>query len=293
VHPFNGFLLQARASTLLGLDRSAEALVTLNLCEPFAEHEALARNVAALRGQAYITEGRLPEALDAVRDGLARCPRDTKLWFLEAELLAALGELGEAEACLRAQLAFDEDHGRLACADRTIAAFRARALLADILLQRGRPDLAEVESRDVIAVRASFGHAWLTLGEALLEQGRYEELDALCAQLGSSRDAEVGRTVLSALRSSRDGDPERATLAIDQSLGARPGDLMLRKAKTRILAARADRGKALKEAVENVLALDPLCSRTRSIERWLNRKTFGLQAVGHSAPPCSLGPQVL
>jgi glycosyltransferase involved in cell wall biosynthesis len=104
-------LLQARAVTLLGLRRSAEALVSLNFCEPATVLDEFARNIFALRGEAYAAEGHLDVGLDAVRTGLKRFPRDTRLSFLEAQLLGVLGQLEEAENSLRGQLIVGEEHG--------------------------------------------------------------------------------------------------------------------------------------------------------------------------------------
>jgi tetratricopeptide (TPR) repeat protein len=265
--PFDLGLLQARAVTLLGLGRSAEALVTLNICEPGVALEEFARNIYALRAEAYAAQGLPQEALEAARAGLARSPRDSRLAFVEAQILAALGRLAEAEASLRGQLMVGEEHGKFASADRTIAGFRARHLLAEVLLQKGAPELAEAESRAVVEARPSFGQAWLTLGEALIEQGKFEALDALVSGLGTSSDADTGRTSLSALRCLRDGDVLQASSLVNERLARNPQDVILLRTKARLLAASGTLGDELAAIARTILESDPLCARTSSILR--------------------------
>jgi tetratricopeptide (TPR) repeat protein len=292
--PLDLALLQARAITLLGLGRTAEALVALNLCEQGTALAECARNIYALRGEAYAAEGRLHEGLEAVQTGLSRCPRDSKLSLLEGQLLAALGDLAAAEQCLRGQRLVGEEHGRFACADRTIAAFRTRHVLAEVLLQRQRPELAELEARAVVETRPSFGEAWLTLGEALVDQGKIQELEGLRAGLGSSADADIGRTCLEAKRRARAGELALGLSLLKESLCVHPQHLMLLKAKARLLFGGGDRSDELKAIVRVVLESEPLCVRTSAIQRELTLSTFGdLRRVGWSErAQVALGPLV-
>jgi hypothetical protein len=136
--PLDGFLLSCRAATLVDLGRSTEALVALNLCALSFRGRSPPPNVFALTARAYAMEGELHAALLRVREGLSAYPADARLLFAEAETLCAPGSYEEAETCLRAQLLLGEQHARFACADRTIAGFRVRHLLAELLLHRGQ-----------------------------------------------------------------------------------------------------------------------------------------------------------
>jgi tetratricopeptide (TPR) repeat protein len=275
--PMDAGLLQARAVTLLGMGRAAEALVALNLCEPATVLDEFARNIYALRGEAYAAEGRLQDGLDAARIGLARFPRDTRLSFLEAQLLNALGILEDAESSLRAQLMVGEEHGRFASADRTVAAFRARHLLAEVLLQRRRLSAAELEAQAVIEARPSFGEGWLLFGEILLEQQKWDDLEKLQASLGSSADADIARAILTAKRKAGGKEYEQAASIIDHVLLERPEHQILLKAKAQLLfhLERGDQAQELQLVVRTILASDPLCGRTWAIARELARASFG------------------
>ncbi|MGO9836800.1 MAG: hypothetical protein ACLP1X_21610 [Polyangiaceae bacterium] len=292
--PFDLGLLQARAVTLLGLGRNAEALVTLSLCEPGTVIEEFARNIFALRGEAYAAEGQLDVALDAVRTGLSLCPRDTRLCFLEAQILGALGHLQDAERSLRGQLIVGEEHGRFACADRTVASFRARHLLAEVLLEQGLPERAEMEARAVVAARSSFGQGWLTLGETLIAQSKQRELEELCEGLGASADANMGRTLLHARQCAQLGQHAHALSLLEVALLPNPRHLMLLKAKAQLLQAQGDGTDLLSSTVRLVLERDPLCVRTSAIWR-----KVALATLGRTRPLCwsiraqeALGPLV-
>lgn len=265
--PFDPFLLETRATTLLGLDRSAEALVALSWCGAAPLGSATGRNLAALTIEALVQEERLDDALEAARDGLRRSPRDAKLCFLEAQLLAAMGWLVEAEVAARAHLIVGEEHPQLACADRSIFAFRVRHLLAEVLLRLGRGVEAEEEARAAVAARPSFGAAWLTLGDALLAQGRALEALALGDGWGVSREADVGRAIVRARVCVREARCEDAVRMVDAALVAAPGHPMALGAWAEALHAAGFRGPGFDEVLQAALRTDRLSIRLRAIER--------------------------
>lgn len=263
----DGHTLLARAGTLIGLERGAEALVTLNLCESFVSDAEMTRRIAASKADAWVLEGNLGEALEAVRSGLAQHDRDTKLQYQEASLLAALGWFDKAEACLRAQLLVGEEHVPSAVADRTIAAFRARHLLAEVLLERGRFDQAETEARAVVHTRPGYGQGWISLAEALAGQGKRVEVDGVLHHVETTLRSEVGGALVRASERVASGDPASALEVLDRAACGNPGDPFLSKARARALFARGDRGDDLVAAIRTALAADPLCVRMRAIER--------------------------
>jgi tetratricopeptide (TPR) repeat protein len=265
----NVYSLLARAGTLIGLDRAAEALVALNLCLPIGPDREIGRQVAALTAEAWVMEGRLLDALDAVRGGLAEFARDAKLQFQEASLLTALGQLDEAEVCLRAQLLVGEEHGASVAADRSIAAFRARHLLAEVLLERGRPDLAETQARIVIETRPSYGQAWVTLAESLAEQGKATELAVVRRHVDVTLGSAVAGALVRVVEHLASGQAAAALAVLERATAASPDDPFLNRALARTLVALGSHDEALRRVVGAALAADPLCPRTRSIERTL------------------------
>jgi tetratricopeptide (TPR) repeat protein len=265
--PLDGFMLSCRAGTLADLGRSAEALVSLNLCELAHTGYVLPPSIPALKGRSYAMQGDLFSALESVRVGLGKYPRDAKLLFMEAEILAALGEAVEAERCIRGQLVVGEEHEPFACADRTIVAFRARHLLADLLLLGGRYEEAEREARQVTEDRAGFGLAWLTLAESLLAQGRIDEVKPIWDWLEKSKDGAIGHCFLKACLYRHMEEPELALATVDEGLSAHPGAVILMRAKVRVLLESGKRGPDLAAVVDRVLEVDPMCMRAWSVRR--------------------------
>jgi predicted Zn-dependent protease len=217
--------------------------------------------------QAYIQEGDHARALESVRTGLCRAPKDTRLLLTEAELLAALGDFAEAEACIRAQLMLGEEHALLAAADLTVFGFRSRHLLAELLLYQGRPEEATTEARQICADRPAFGYAWLTLGRALLEQPDDDAFDALCAELGSSPPARLLGTALHAYRSIRDGNAEGAARSLEETLVEVPEEPALLRALARAVSENPARSSQLGDVTRRVLAREPLCFEILAMRR--------------------------
>src|SRR5262249_2692549 len=143
--PLHPLPLHSRAVTLLELGRATEAIVAVQLCRAFSTGvggDTVRRDLPALEARAFILDERLPDALDVVRTALAAEPSDAPLLFLEARLLAAVGDLAGAAERARALLVVGGDHHAYAFVDRTVLAFRARHLLAEVLLARGDADAA-------------------------------------------------------------------------------------------------------------------------------------------------------
>jgi tetratricopeptide (TPR) repeat protein len=268
--PLDPFILSGRAGTLLDLGRSAEALVSLHLCEVAYAGHRIPPNIPALKARAYAHQGELLQALEIVCAGRNAYPRDGQLSFKQAEILGALGRLEDAEACLRGQLMIGEDHPAYGCADRTLAAFRVRHLLADVLLLQGRAQEAQVEAEQVTRERPAFGVGWLTLAETLLAHDRVDAARAICERFGQSRDADSGRSIVEASIHMRHGEPRRALVLIDRLLEDTPGNVLLRRARAQAMFASGSRGDAMNGALSQVLELDPLCARTWALRRQLS-----------------------
>jgi tetratricopeptide (TPR) repeat protein len=268
----NGVLLYHRATTLLDLRRSEEALAAFEACAPLVRDTTLAASIPTLVTRANVLAGRLPAALAEVRDGLARRPGDTTLLFQEAELLAATGALHAAEESLRTQLGRGEQHHRFANIDRTIAAMRVRSLLAEVLLVQDDGSgtyaaEAEVEARRVLAERAAFGQAWMTLGEALVAQGKYAELERVYASLAGSAAMRPAVAALRARAASGGGDHPLALSILGDAMREHPGQPVLLRTHAHVLCACGAYGERLGRTLRESLACNPLCVRTHALSR--------------------------
>ena len=199
--------------------------------------------------------------------GMVSYPGDSGLLCLQAEVLAALGRYGEAEACFRAQLIGGESHERFAYADRTIVPIAVRHQLSQLLLLTGRWCEAEQLAMCIVKDRPAFGFAWLTLGEAALAAGDDQRFETIAQSLGTSDESEVGRIVLQAARFRSGGHPQDALSVVDAAQKTRPHHVALRKAKAMALFDAGAGGERMQNAIDQALASDPLCMRIWAIRR--------------------------
>jgi tetratricopeptide (TPR) repeat protein len=244
-----------RAAALLDLGRASEALAAFRRCERRLRGTPFGQPLPIFKVRAHVQEGRLADALAEVRAGLTHEPGDAALALMESELLAALGQLEEAEQRLSEQLA--APGGAIA---------RARNLMAEVLLVRGRAEQAERVARRVVEERPSFALAWLTLGEALLLQGKRRDLAEVRARL-----AHASLAAFDAIEASSRGDHDLALALIDRALPAVPDDAVLLRTRAAVIDARDGRGREVDAAVAEALASAPLCVRTRAIARRVTR----------------------
>jgi tetratricopeptide (TPR) repeat protein len=122
----------------------------------------------------YVEQGRLPEALEALRAiGLTR-GRGPMLAYQEGFVLSKMGRFEEAEAMLRQSLQIEP---------RNTHAWYIRGVNAQ---RAGYPEVAVQAFQQVIALDPDYADAWFNLGNALARQGRVEE-----AQQALGRFAEV------------------------------------------------------------------------------------------------------
>jgi tetratricopeptide (TPR) repeat protein len=268
--PLHPLPLYARALTLVEMGRASEALVASQLCKALGFGIGAAtvrRDLPMLEARAFILDERLADALDVVRAALAFEPTDAMLLFLEARLMAALGDLTGAEARARAQLIVTGDHHAYAFVDRTLAQFRVRHFLAEVLLAGGRFHEAAEQAQHVVDARPMFGLAWLVLGEALLHAGRRTEFETVLGRLANVSGATLAREILEAERIVAEEDVNAALARVDAALETAPRELSLMRLRARLLHREATRHEELEDVLRIVRALDPLCIRSRALGR--------------------------
>lgn len=265
--PLHPTPMYSRAATLLDLGRATEALVALNLCEALSADPAVRRAIPILKARAYVLEQDLRGALDVVTGALATHSTDGSLLFMELRLRAAMGQYELAEASARAQLLIVPEHHESAVIDHSASEFRARQVLADVLLVQGRAEEAAQEAERVIARRPSYGPGWLTLGEALLASGDDLGFDRVLACLAERDGTELARIVLESERLRRRGEHTAAAERVTDALTRSKNASIVQRSFARMLFERGERGVALADAIAVVLASDPYCVRTRALER--------------------------
>jgi tetratricopeptide (TPR) repeat protein len=288
--PLNATLLTSRAATLVDLGRPTEALVSLHLCAVAYGQSDMPPHLGALFGRTNAMLGDLTEALECVRSSLLRHPCDSKLLFMEAELLGALGDYEGAEASIRGQMLVGEEYEPFACADRTIAGFRARHFLCQLLLFLGRYQEAEAQAQLVIRARPSYAPAWLSLAESLFAQGRFAQAEFIKRKFQASPGLRAGEDAFVTLSHYA----RRAYLAglsvAEQALAAHPSAPALLRARMRCLAGVDARPGDLDAAVHAALEADPTCLWAWALRRRLAaalpvaRQTMAELALTSMAP---------
>jgi glycosyltransferase involved in cell wall biosynthesis len=159
-HPLDPFPMFYRGTMLADLGRSAEAIVTLNMCKTLSSPASnIGMQLAMMLARAYKDEGDFDAALEEIRAGRARFPDNPTLACHEAELLIHRGDIEAAGACLLPLI--DATHGDLTAHD-----LRVRTLLAEVWLALGRHEAAENLARELVRVRPSYGVSWLLLADA-------------------------------------------------------------------------------------------------------------------------------
>ncbi|MGO9836799.1 MAG: glycosyltransferase [Polyangiaceae bacterium] len=126
------YVLLRRGAALLELGRSAEALVALHACRAYSQREfGVAPRLCALIVRAYFEEGCIADALEALCRARSVYPDDIELSLLDAEFVAAAGEVHAASGHLE-QLLSRPELARPAGAVATLCALRAERLLAQL-----------------------------------------------------------------------------------------------------------------------------------------------------------------
>jgi tetratricopeptide (TPR) repeat protein len=264
--PFDGHLLSCRAAALVDSNRAAEALVSIHFWEAAHTQYRMPVSLRVLKARAFATEERLPEALDCIRAGLVEYPEDSKLAFVQAQILGALGDTWAAERCLREQLTCDQRSARYAVIDRTIADFRIRHLLAEILLLEGRTEEAVQEAGTVTRKRPAYGPAWLTLAEAAVALPDVAAIGAIRARFVRGSEARIVQIALTAFERRMCGDLDGAIAAMAQAPTGHPA---LAAVRAQLLFDGGARGETLTTALRLALEHDPFCVRARALQRSL------------------------
>ncbi len=132
---------------------------------------------------------------------------------------------------------------------------RARALLAEALLQLGDAEAAQAEMRRALDLGAEPSSVAQVNADILLAQRQYKELEQWLssAQLGLNEEQ---RALLLARAKLGQGDFEAADRTIRSAMQAAPGSLALQRGLAEVLAARGDREAAL-DQLQQIIAKDP------------------------------------
>jgi tetratricopeptide (TPR) repeat protein len=170
------------------LGQSAQALPYLRRSLARSQPgDSIVRKLYVLVAQAHRSLGQQRHALAACRAGLAHCPDDAELLFLQGQLLREQGDPAGAEKCLRYLLHL-RPSTHFASVDAGVHGIKARNQLAWACWEQGHAAEAEAAWQAVLAEQPRFAPAWQGLGELYLARGRWPELELAAEQLkGATR----------------------------------------------------------------------------------------------------------
>jgi tetratricopeptide (TPR) repeat protein len=254
----SGFLHHIRANTLLDLGRTAEALASVHLSEHAFGSERMPSDVYLTKARAYAMERRLNEARDVVETALDACGFDGRLRFMKAELCAAMGQYEASVDILDEHLAAPSVGPLLSSHDRNLSGFRARHLLAMVLLALGHFDRAAREARQVVNERPAYGDAWLTLADALAASGDADAMSEVRDRGTSGEEGRRVRLLVDAIGCRRAGKPEEALSLLAQVPDpASSSAVILCERALALLDANRSHAE-IEKAIDGVLAQDAL-----------------------------------
>lgn len=189
-HPLDPFPNFYRALTFAELGRHTEAIVALELCRALIPPSSpLGRSMSLALVQSLRAEGRSAEALTNIRAARYLLPDDPALCRIEAEMLIETGDISAAALVLAGCVDCDQP-------DLSVDRLRIQKLYGETLLALGHYEAAEDVGRDLTTARPAFGPGWLVLVDALLAQGRVDDVTLLVGRLERTRGAAgVGATV--------------------------------------------------------------------------------------------------
>ena len=246
------------------LGQPTEALPLLRRSlERSAPTDSIVRKLYALIAHCHRQLGQQAEALSVCREGRRGYPEDVELLFHEANVLHMQGDLPAAETCLL-RLLEGRDTPHVGSIDAGLRGYKARHNLAVIYRQQGRDADAEVQWRAAVAEAPHFAPSWLGLGELLLSQQRWPELEQLRARLGDDLGLAVEAGVFQAREhlARREFVPARQVL--EHTIARAPKAVWPRVILSHALLQEGSDWHAAEQALRDVLDLDPSQSEARS-----------------------------
>jgi tetratricopeptide (TPR) repeat protein len=245
------------------LGQMAEAIPllrrSLELSHP---RDSIVRKLYALLAGCQVQLGEWGAALATVVQGRQLYPDDFELLSLEGSLRADQGDLDGGKACLLALLSARPDPHFASVADG-LQGYRTRHQLGRICWRQGQAGEAEQMWRAALAERPGFIPSWLGLGDLLLAQQRWSEVEEVAHTLEGLPGAEVEAVLLRTRTCQARQDYPAARAVVGPALEHWPQALPLRIVHSHVLLQEHTDLAAAEQALHVVLALDPANAEAR------------------------------
>jgi tetratricopeptide (TPR) repeat protein len=244
--------------TYQAMNRPAEALPLLSRClqisAPLGQATSTLYTVMAL---CYRQLGQEEPALVICRQGRTQFPDDPDLLSHEGALCWRFGDIQGAEECLARLLTVLPQMKSSITVDAGPHGNTIRRNLAVIYHSQRRYDLAEAQWRTILATQPESVDAWMGLADALLAEGRADELQNAIQNL----NADAARFLEAALMSARlhlaTGDFATARRLLEDAIGRCPDAFYARVFLCEVLCQEGADWLAAENALRDLLARDP------------------------------------
>jgi tetratricopeptide (TPR) repeat protein len=275
-HPYTVFNL---GSVYHELGRPAEALPLLRRSlERSHVNDSIVRKLYALIASCLSALGRPDEALACCAEGRGHYPDDAELLFVEASLREGQGDIEKAIACLR-RLRRPEGGAHFGSVADGLRGHKAANNLAALLLRKGEAREAEQLWREALEERPDFTPSLLGLGNLLVSQARWAELEDVACRLDAA-GAGVDASVLRARGLMARGAFPQARSLLEGAVAAAPGALWPRVVLSHCLLQEGRDPNAAERALLAVLELDPGNAEARHNQAVLKKgRELGRDAV--------------
>jgi glycosyltransferase involved in cell wall biosynthesis/Tfp pilus assembly protein PilF len=221
-----------------------------------APSDSIVRKLYASIAQVQRHRGQKQEALATCQDGRRLYPDDIELLFQEGVVRRELGDRTEAMGCYERLLATPPGQ-YFASVDTGLAGYLARCNLAELYQAEGRAADAERQWRAALAEQPDFRPAWLALGDLLIQQGRWRELEEALTRLRSDPAAAEEATLLQARSCFARQEFSAARNVLEEATPHEPQSLELLLALSYALLQEGTDWDAAEKVLRAILAREP------------------------------------
>jgi GT2 family glycosyltransferase/tetratricopeptide (TPR) repeat protein len=243
--------------TKLDLNRAPEAYEHLCVSlERSTPDSSIRRKLYDLLAHTCRALNRRDDAQKWLEKGLKIFPDDCEILLHQATVHREQNNLREASHSLEKLLALPP--GRyFASLDDGVRGYRTRHQLAELYRAQGRHTEAEIQWRAALEDRPAFAPAALGLGELLLGQQRWPEVNDVADRLGRIKNEEVNAEVMRCRAHFARGEFTEARSRLEELITRQAELVGPRVLLSHVLLQEAEDWPAAEAALLSVLSLDP------------------------------------
>jgi tetratricopeptide (TPR) repeat protein len=254
-HPYTLFNL---GSELLSMNRPSEAQPYLERAlESWPAVDDHAAKLFVLLAKAHRGQGRIHQALEVCGRGRQTFPDHPELLSTEGFLFHELGELQKAAERFETLLQQPSHAGLAIGLDDGLNSHTARYNLGVIHRDQGRLRDAEAAWRQVLAHRPQWGIVLYGLGEILVVQKRWRDMEDICRRLEILPEGKRPAQELRAHCHLRRNELTKAKEILDEMTKEWPSLLWPKVLLSRVLLREGRDWAAAEASLRAILALDP------------------------------------